>query len=170
MSVLRWLDENFERVLLLILLGVMTVVIVLQVFMRYVAQSSLTWSEELARFCFVWLVYIGISYGVKKAKHIRVEALLVVLGRKGKYFINMVAHVLFLIFALYAMYYGFSIYEMIGTSGQRAPSLGIPMSIMYLGMPLGMVLTSIRLIQRMYVETKMFKNNEEIIDEDMPKL
>lgn len=170
MNLLKWLDENFERTILLFLLGLMTVVIVLQVFMRYIMQNSLTWSEELARFCFVWLVYIGISYGVKKAKHIRVEALLAILGRKGKYIINMVAYSLFLVFAVYALYYGFSIYGIIGGSGQKAPSLGISMSIMYLGMPVGMLLTCIRLIQRMYFETKMFKNNEEIIDVDLPKL
>ena len=85
MAVLKWLDENIERIILLVLLAIMSVVIVLQVFMRYVMENSLTWSEELARFCFVWLVYIGISYGVKKAKHIRVEAILTVLKRKGKY-------------------------------------------------------------------------------------
>jgi len=170
MAVLKWLDENIERIILLVLLAIMSVVIVLQVFMRYVMENSLTWSEELARFCFVWLVYIGISYGVKKAKHIRVEAILTVLKRKGKYIINMVAYLLFLFFALYATYYGFSIYSAIKATGQMAPSLGISMSIMYLGMPIGMLLTCIRLIQRMYLETKVFKNNEEIIDNDLPKL
>lgn len=170
MKIIRWLDENFERIILLILLGVMSVVVVLQVFMRYVVENSLTWSEELARFCFVWLVYIGISYGVKKAKHIRVEALLSFLGRGGKYVINMVAHILFLVFAIYAVYYGFIIYNTILESGQKAPSLGISMSIMYLGMPIGMLLTCIRLIQRMVFETKMFINKQEIIDEEMPKL
>ncbi|BDH62649.1 TRAP transporter small permease [Ureibacillus massiliensis] len=170
MTLIKWLDENIERTILLILLGLMSVVIVLQVFMRYVAQNSLSWSEELARFCFVWLVYIGISYGVKRAKHIRVEALLSFLGRKGKYLLNMVSLLLFLVFAVYAVYYGFTIYEVISQSGQKAPSLGIPMSVMYLGMPIGMLLTSIRIIQRMYLETKMFMNNEEIVDTDIPKL
>ena len=170
MAVLKWLDENIERVILLVLLVVMSVVIVLQVFMRYVMENSLTWSEELARFCFVWLIYIGISYGVKKAKHIRVEALLSVFKRKGKYALNMIAYVLFLFFAIYATYYGFSIYSAIKGTGQLAPSLGISMSIMYLGMPVGMLLTSIRIIQRIVIETKAFRNNEEIVDNDLPKL
>ncbi|WP_194841182.1 TRAP transporter small permease [Sporosarcina cascadiensis] len=159
-----------ERVILFILLMIMTVVIVLQVFMRYVVESSLTWSEELARFCFVWLIYIGISYGVKRAKHIRVEALLTVFKRRGKYIVNMIANILFLFFALFAVYYGFSIYQAIKGTGQVAPSIGISMSIMYLGMPIGMLLTSIRLIQRMYIETQMYRASEEIIDNDIPRL
>ncbi len=170
MPVIKWLDENVEKVILVALLALMSVVIILQVFMRYVMQASLSWSEELARFCFVWLIYIGISYGVKKAKHIRVEALLSVFKRKGKYIINMLAYLLFLFFAVYAVYYGFSIYSAIKGTGQSAPSLGVSMSIMYLGMPIGMTLTCIRLIQRMGLETKAFKNNEEIVDNGIPKM
>ncbi|MBQ0139212.1 MAG: TRAP transporter small permease [Kurthia sp.] len=170
MAIIRWIDENVERVSLLVLLIVMSVVIILQVFMRYAVSNSLSWSEELARFCFVWLIYIGISYGVKKAKHIRVEAVLSLFKRKGKYIINMISYVLFLFFAVYAVYYGFSIYSAIKETGQLAPSLGISMSIMYLGMPVGMVLTCIRLVQRMYIETKAFKNNEDIKDNDIPML
>lgn len=170
MAIIKWLDENIERVILLVLLVVMSIVIVLQVFMRYVIENSLTWSEELARFCFVWLIYIGISYGVKKAKHIRVEALLTVFKRKGKYIINMIAYVIFLFFTTYAVYYGLSIYFAIKGTGQLAPSLGISMSIMYLGMPVGMLLSCIRIIQRMYIETKAFKNDEEIQDKDIPML
>lgn len=170
MAIIKWLDENIERAILLVLLVVMSIVIILQVFMRYVLENSLSWSEELARFCFVWLIYIGISYGVKKAKHIRVEALLAVFKRKGKYIINMIAYILFLFFAIYAVYYGFSIFSLIKETGQLAPSLGISMSIMYLGMPVGMVLTCIRIIQRMYIETKAFKNFEEIQEKDIPML
>jgi len=162
MKIIKWLDNNIERVILLILLAAMTVVTVLQVFMRYVMESSLTWSEELARFCFIWLVYIGISYGVKRAKHVRVEAILSIVKRRGKFVINLIANVLFLYFAIYATYYGFTIMNTIQMSGQMAPSLGIPMSIMYLGMPIGMVLTVIRLIQRIIYETKIYRQGKEI--------
>ncbi len=170
MAIIKWLDTNTERVILLILLVTMSIVTILQVFMRYVLENSLSWSEELARFAFIWLIYIGISYGVKKAKHIRVEALLTVFKLRGKYFINLVAHLLFLFFAVYAVYYGFTIFEAIHQSGQRAPSLGIPMSIMYLGMPIGMLLTSIRLVQRIVLETRAYREGHELINNDIPKI
>ncbi|KGR77934.1 TRAP transporter small permease [Ureibacillus sinduriensis] len=165
MRIIKWLDNNIERVTLLILLAVMTIVTVLQVFMRYVMENSLSWSEELARFCFIWLVYIGISYGVKRAKHVRVEAILSILKRRGKFVINQIANVLFLYFAIYATYYGFSIVNTIQTTGQTAPALGISMSIMYLGMPIGMLLTIIRLVQRIIYETKVFLAGKEIEDD-----
>lgn len=164
MKIIKWLDNNIERVILLILLVVMTVVTVLQVFMRYVMENSLTWSEELARFCFIWLVYIGISYGVKRAKHVRVEAIFSIVKRRGKFIINLIANVLFLYFAIYATYYGFTIMKTIQSTGQIAPSIGIPMSVMYLGMPIGMFLTTIRLVQQIIYETKIFKDGKEIQD------
>lgn len=84
MRIVRWLDEHIEEVLLVAFSVVMVVVIAMQVFMRYVMDNSLSWSEELARFCFIWLVYIGISYGVKKQRHIKVDAMLILFKQKGK--------------------------------------------------------------------------------------
>lgn len=173
MKIIKWLDDNIERMILLVLFVAMTVITVLQVFMRYVMQNSLTWSEEFARFCFIWLIYIGISYGVKRAKHVRVEAVLSLFKRRGKLIINLIANVLFLYFAIYATYYGFTIMNAIQSTGQVAPSLGVPMSIMYLGMPIGMLLTTIRLIQRSIYEIKLFregKDNESPLEDEQQKL
>lgn len=161
MKIIKWLDANIERMILLILFVAMTVITVLQVFMRYVMQNSLTWSEEFSRFCFIWLIYIGISYGVKRAKHVRVEAILSLFKRRGKLIINLIANILFLYFAIYATYYGFTIMNTIQSTGQVAPSLGVPMSIMYLGMPIGMLLTTIRLIQRSIYEIKLFREDKD---------
>ena len=74
MKVLKFLDENLEKMLCVIFLALMSIIIVLQVFFRYVLNNSLSWSEELARYLFIWMIYIGISYGVKLDKHICVDA------------------------------------------------------------------------------------------------
>jgi len=46
---LKIIDKNLEEVLLVFLLSLMSVLIGVQIVMRYVVQESLTWSEELAR-------------------------------------------------------------------------------------------------------------------------
>ena len=53
-------------------LSLMTFVIILQVFYRYVLGSSLSWSEESARFLFIWVVMLGASMGVKEGFHVAV--------------------------------------------------------------------------------------------------
>ena len=59
-----------------ILMSAIGLVLSFQVIMRYVFHSSLGWSEELARYMFVWLVFIGISYGAKVMRHIKIDAFL----------------------------------------------------------------------------------------------
>ena len=66
MKIVKWLDRHIEEVLLIVLSTVMLGIIGVQIFMRFILGSSLGWSEELARYCFIWLVFIGVSYGVKK--------------------------------------------------------------------------------------------------------
>ena len=74
MKVLRFLDDNLEKMICTVTLALMSAIIVAQVFFRYVLNNSLSWSEELARYLFIWTIYIGISYGVKMDKHVAVDA------------------------------------------------------------------------------------------------
>ncbi|MDY7224709.1 TRAP transporter small permease [Halalkalibacterium halodurans] len=149
MKVVRWLDHHFEEMFLLVFSSVMVVVIALQVFMRYVIGSSLPWSEELARYCFIWLVYLGISYGVKKQRHIKVDVVLLFLKDKGQIMVNIFANLLFLVFAFYVIFYGGRIVSQLLQWGQSSPALHVPMGWVYAATPIGMGLTAIRIIQQL---------------------
>lgn len=152
MKVLRWLDDYFEEVILVLLSAVMVVVIFLQVFMRFVMQSSLAWSEELARYCMIWLVYVGISYGVKKQRHIKVDVLLMLFKHKGRIIFNIISNLLFLVFAIVIIIYGSDIAMKLLGWGQKSPALHIPMGYVYMATPIGMGLTVIRLLQQLFIE------------------
>ena len=67
-KILKWLDDNIELYICVFLMSFMTLLVFVQVVMRYVFNNSLSWSEELARYTFIWLIYIGISYGCKLRK------------------------------------------------------------------------------------------------------
>jgi len=109
MKILKWLEAHFEEVLLVIITIIMIGSTSMQVFMRFVMGSSLVWSEELARYCFIWLIYIGISYGVKKQRHISVDVILTVLSNKGKIFLTMFGNLVFLGFAIFVVIYGYDL-------------------------------------------------------------
>ena len=53
-KVISWLDYNLEEVILLVLLGIISVTMMLQIIMRYLFSSPLSWVEELCRYCFVY--------------------------------------------------------------------------------------------------------------------
>lgn len=83
-KILKFLNDYLEETICIILMSVMTIIIFIQVIMRYVMHNSLSWSEELARYCFVWLIYIGVAYGCKLMKHIKIDAALKLFPEKSK--------------------------------------------------------------------------------------
>lgn len=65
MKFFHWLDENLEETLLVLFLSCMTLVMGVQVFCRYLLNFSLSWSEEITRYLFIWSAFISISYCIK---------------------------------------------------------------------------------------------------------
>lgn len=74
--VFHWLDENLEEFLLVIGLIAMTLIMGIQVFCRYVLGMSLSWSEELTRYIFIWCGFLSVSYCSKNAFPSRSSSLL----------------------------------------------------------------------------------------------
>lgn len=155
MKLLKWLDEHFEAYTL-VFLSVLTVAIIfIQVVMRYVFSNSLTWTEELARYAFIWLIYIGVSYGVKKKKHLRVDAFSMLFKRKGQIVISMIANLSFLVFVVVMTFFGM---EVVTKVARESAALQIPLTWVYLAPVVGFILTTIRLIQNLNCEIKELKS------------
>ncbi len=146
-KILKWMDENLEKSIAIALMSAMTIILFIQVICRRVFNSSLTWSEELARYMFVWLVYIAISLGAKHMAHLKVEAFLGIFPKKIRAFIQIAAEIVVLLFAVIIVYYGFGLVGKQMGIGQISPAMGIPMWIVYLAPPIGFLLTIIRQIQ-----------------------
>lgn len=154
MKVLRFLDDNLEKMICTVTLALMSAIIVAQVFFRYVLNDSLSWSEELARYLFIWTIYIGISYGVKMDKHVAVDAVYSYMPKGVKKYYAMIAYALFLLFAVAIVYYGVTVVGMQISSGQVSPAMGLPMQYVYVAPVVGMVLTVIRLVQKIIEAAK----------------
>ena len=158
MRLLKLLDDKLEAVLCIILLSVMTVVVFIQVIMRYVVQDALAWSEELSRYLFVWLIYLGIPLGAKHMKHIKIEAPLSLFPRKARKYVVILGDIIFLAFCVIIAVTTYTLVLKQSASGQTSPAMGIPMWIVYLAPCVGFALTSIRQIQ---VLVYRIRNNEE---------
>jgi len=150
------IDDHFEEVILVFLMSSMSLLIIAQIFMRYVMNSSLTWSEELARYMFVWLTYIGVAYGVKKNSHVCVEAIVAIFPFKIKLLTYLIAQFLFLLFSCLMIYEGMVLSIKILSFGQLSPALGIPMGYVYLAPAFGFVVVFIRLFQNIFTESKRY--------------
>jgi TRAP-type transport system small permease protein len=74
---LRRLNEGYARLLrwlLAIAVGVLIFPVSLQIFSRYTALiPSYIWTEEMARFLFVWMIMIGAMLGIREGAHFEVD-------------------------------------------------------------------------------------------------
>jgi TRAP-type C4-dicarboxylate transport system permease small subunit len=144
---LKLIDEHFEEAIVVALMALMSILIGVQIFMRYVVGASLSWSEELSRYFFIWATYIGIAYAVRKDAHIRVTMGTDQLSPMGQAYVRILTHVVFGAFALFVMYQGWFMVEKTFRFGQKSASLGIPMGIIYLAPFTGFLLVFLRLLQ-----------------------
>ena len=55
-------------------LAVLVILLTVQILLRFIFGRTLSWSEEVSRFAFVWAVYFGFVLAAKENKHIRVTA------------------------------------------------------------------------------------------------
>ena len=109
------------------LLGIMVVVIFLQIIFRFIISSPLPWSEELARYIFVWISFLGASIGVKRQRHIGIEVVTNLLPARFKKIIALVAHLSAL--GLFMIMIRWSYYLLNIVSGQLSPAMRISMLI-----------------------------------------
>ena len=65
--------NKFEEIVLVSSLVLNVIIIFMQVIMRYFFNTSLTWSEELSRYIFIWQVWLGSSIAFVDNQHIRVD-------------------------------------------------------------------------------------------------
>ncbi|EGL81747.1 Tripartite ATP-independent periplasmic transporter DctQ component [Caldalkalibacillus thermarum TA2.A1] len=126
--------NNGIKYFLILLLAVLIVVVMLQVIFRFVIHQPLAWTEELARYCLVWLTFLGAAYAMSARAHVGVEFLinLVPLGvRKG---MVLLAALVSLIFFLIIIGQGYELMQRSMT--QLTPVLRLPMGIVYSVIPL----------------------------------
>ena len=70
---MKIIDRLEEWIISLMLLAMTTLTFV-QVVMRYVFNSGFSWAQELTGLCFAFMIFVGISYGVRVGAHIGVDA------------------------------------------------------------------------------------------------
>lgn len=157
MKIFHWLDENLEAGLAALLLAVIVTLIAVQVFMRYVMQNSLSWSEELTLWLFVWFIWLATSYAFKRRAHVRVAVLDQVFSPKGQLILNVFNQLLIVGFLVVLVYQCLILMNMPFVAKQRSVVLGMPIQYFYASAPIGAALSLFRLVQNLSSDMKELK-------------
>jgi TRAP-type C4-dicarboxylate transport system permease small subunit len=132
----RFTDKLNKVVLLIasILFIFMSFCTVAQVFARFIIKNSLPWSEEYARYAFIYVVLLGITTGVKKQGHAFVELFIDRLKGKLKIVIQTVSDLVSTSFFAMLVVYGYK--AAISASTQYSPATNTNMGIVYAALPI----------------------------------
>ena len=132
------LFRGIDTTLNWILTGLMTVMLVVvsaQVWYRFVLNNPLAWSEEVARYLFVWLSFLGSAVGVRMNVHLGIDLIDKVLSPRNRQIMTAVVNLMMQIFLVVVIVWGIKILKVV--QFQKSASLGIPMTYPYLAVPVG---------------------------------
>ena len=105
-AIQRFVDRILNWFVIVLFLAVFCTVL-LQVFMRFCLNMPLIWSEELARYLFMWVSLIGWVFAVRSGGHIRVSIIADNLPVPVRKILNAINFLFTIIFAVILCYYGF---------------------------------------------------------------
>ena len=151
-----------EEVAIFVLLLGMVASSFAQVVFRLIIDHPLAWSEELSRYLFVWLSFVGGALAVAEGSHFKMDLLAALIkDQRKKIIINIIVSVLILIFSVVLIIYGAKLVAMVRT--QKSPALRISMSIPYLALPLNGLLSTFHVICALADDIKQLRNPTKIV-------
>ena len=159
--------NSVEKNVLMISLAIMVIIIFTNVVMRYVFNHSLSWSEEMARYLFVWFSWLGVSAGLKDDSHLRVELLKTALLKrklfKSNEMLTILVSLIWLATTAIVAYYGFVVVASQASLGVVTPAMRLPVWLGYLSIPICSSIVGIRLIVNIIENVKALlgKTNHE---------
>jgi TRAP-type C4-dicarboxylate transport system permease small subunit len=135
---LRVLHLTLAQAIVLVTYTAVTLLTILQVFTRYVMGDPLPWTEELARYSFMWLIYAGMVLALNKGTHASVDVLLMWCKGVSKKVVLAAIHLISIALFAVMLYYGYMLFAMV--SGQLSPAMRISMMVPYASLPFGSAL------------------------------
>ncbi len=144
--VLTWLDR-VVFVAIALVLAAMVIDVAIQIFFRYVIVAPPTWTDELARFLFIWDIFLAAGLAFGRGAHIVVDALLHLFPQTRRAF-SILGNSIALIFLIVLVWQGINMTLL--TSNTVSTALNLNMGVVYAALPVGAAISvlyvAIRLI------------------------
>ena len=146
--ILKFIDDRFEEIIGNALLAVVVTIPFLGVVLRLIFHSGLTWGEEVVKYGFLWVCYLGASYGIKSNDHIRITFVSNALPEGARKVLRVITDIIWIGFNILIVVFSADYYlrqkNFLGLSG----TLYIPLHYVFLAIPVGFGLVTLRLIQQ----------------------
>ena len=144
---LKQLNQNLERWALLFFYSLLVITMAVEVVRREVFSFSSIWGEEIVRYAFIYLVWIGAAAGIRERAHIRIDVLFNYLSNRAKALFYLFGDFVMLGVALVAVYYSWETVMVSWEFGSVTDGLRVSKVWALLAVPFGFALMIFRLFQ-----------------------
>ena len=135
---LRFFFFDLVDFFLFILMVALCADVILGVYTRYVMGEALSWYDEVARYLFIWIAFIGAAVAVRRKLHFFIHLIVARLERRMKFVMETLSCAIIMGFSIFLTFQGFRVME--GASAQVSPTLNLNLSWILLVIPIHGVL------------------------------
>ena len=142
--------------------SLIVILIFTQVLFRYIFNNSLNWTEELAKYLFVWMTFIGAAGAFKDHIHIGVDFFVDLLPSRYKHWASILDVILITLFSGFATVVGYM--WTVDVWGTLSPAVELPISIvLYAAFPTGSAIICIMGIRQLWMNDVKQNQEEELL-------
>ncbi|HKU85541.1 MAG TPA: TRAP transporter small permease [Casimicrobiaceae bacterium] len=120
-------------------MAVLTIVVVVQVFYRYVLNDSIRWGWDIPRLCFIWVLMLSIPLGIRYNAHVGIDIVVQRLSPATQRAILVFNAFFMLVLSATAAYYGVILAK--DTMDQMMPGINLSVGLFYVGLAIGQIHT-----------------------------
>jgi TRAP-type C4-dicarboxylate transport system permease small subunit len=146
-NILKTLNTNAERWALLAFYVMLVGTMFIEVIRREVFSYSSIWGEEIVRYAFIYLAWIGAASAVRERGHIRIDVILQYVGPRTKALLYIFGDIVTFAVSLVAFYWSWEALHVSATFGSVSHGLRVSMVWFLAAVPIGFALVMFRLVQ-----------------------
>jgi len=166
MHFLRLLDRNAEKWALLVLYSMLVITMAVEVLRREVFSYSSIWGEEIVRYSFIYLAWIGASAAVKERAHIRIDVLMHYLSPRLKALLYIFGDFVMLAVAIGALVWSFETVMVSWEFGSVSHGLRVSLVWFLMAVPIGFGLMILRLFQSIKRDFRSLRDGTPVYEGD----
>jgi len=160
------LNQNAERWALLFFYVLLVVTMAVEVIRREVFQYSSIWGEEIVRYAFIYLAWIGAASAVRERAHIRIDVIMHYVPNQVKTVIYILGDLVMFAVAITALYWSFETVLVSWKFGSVSHGLRVSMVWFLSAVPVGFSLMIFRLCQSLLRDIHAFRTGTPVYEGD----
>lgn len=150
--------DIIARIMVTILMTIMFLLVLITIANRFILHLAFSWSEEIARYLFIWINMIGVGIVLRLGTHVAVE--IEFFKKRIKNWLNLFIQIILLIYFFIVISNGVRLCFDVFQKQQTSIVIGLPMYFMYSSIPIGFIVMSIHTFAKIESISRSFRNRK----------